>query len=294
MRRTVVQTLRVCLWSVGILLFWVPAAPAQQVFSPSSTSEVAPHALDTVLSDLAAANVVYLGETHDRPADHAAQLQIIQALHRRNPRLAIGMEMFQRPYQAAIDRYLSGEITEAALRQQTEYDRRWGFDWEHYAPILRYAQAHGIPVVALNVPTEVTQRLAEKGWNSLLPSDRQWIPPLSEIDTGNAQYRRLLEGIYRDFHINHGSSSDFENFLLAQVVWDETMADSIADYLRHRPDDQMVVLAGQGHIMYGYGIPSRVARRLGANWTQRSVLLNPEPNTQSDPAIASYVWLSSN
>ena len=48
------------------------------------------------LKELAKANVVYLGETHDNPEDHKIQLQIIQELQRRNPKkIAIAMEMFQ-------------------------------------------------------------------------------------------------------------------------------------------------------------------------------------------------------
>lgn len=91
---------------------------------------------ETVLDELAQMQVVYLGETHSRAMDHASQLAIIQQLHARNPNLSIGLEMIQRPFQAVLDRYIAGEISEEELRDQTEYDQRWGFPWDYYAPIF--------------------------------------------------------------------------------------------------------------------------------------------------------------
>lgn len=62
---------------------------------------------------------------------------------------------------------------------------------------------------------------------------------------------------------------------------------------RYNPDYQVVVLAGQGHIVYGYGIPSRVARRLNdKQLVQRSVLLSSPEDTLADTnkPIADFIW----
>jgi uncharacterized iron-regulated protein len=249
-----------------------------------------------VLDDLAHATVVYLGETHDRPADHQAQLQIIQTLHQRHAKLAIAMEMFQRPYQAALDQYLAGKISETEMLQQTEYEQRWGYPWQDYAPIVQFAKAQQLPVIAMNTPAEVTRKVAQAGLASLSSSDRQWIPPVAEILLDNAAYRQRVQEVYEAIHQGHGSSFDY--FFQAQVLWDETMADSIARFLKAHSDYQVVVLAGQGHIAYGDGIPSRVARRLQSNrgrsreFQQRSLLLNPDESMQQ-PSIADYFWISS-
>lgn len=298
------KSLRICCL-LGVL--WCSSLPAnaQQIVDlaqfPNPTASPTTNLTVPMLIDaLATANVVYLGETHDRPADHEAQLQIIQALHQQNPQLAIGMEMFQRPFQPIIDQYLAGTISEAALRQQSQYDRRWGFPWDYYAPILQFAQAHQIPVLALNTPTEVTQRVAHKGLSALLEADLAWIPPLSEINTHSEAYRRFLRPLYDDFHQEHGSSQGFENFVAAQVLWDETMAATIASFLTGHPHHQIVVLAGQGHIMYGYGIPDRVDRRITEDLRQRSLLLNlgwndgDNNSDLDDAAIADYLWISPN
>ncbi|HEY9829545.1 MAG TPA: ChaN family lipoprotein, partial [Stenomitos sp.] len=243
------------------------------------------------------------GETHDSPEDHQAQLEILQALYREKqknakdgtaPRLVIAMEMFQRPYQNILDQYIAGKITEEQFIEQSEYEERWGFAWEYYAPILRFARTHQLPVLALNTPTEVTRKVARSGLESLTAAERRYIPPFSEIRTDNAEYRQMIQTSYEQHDQGgHGNSSSFERFFTAQVLWDETMAEAIAQWLKANPDDQVIVLAGQAHIVYGYGIPSRVARRLNNHQlVQRSVLFGvpqKEPS-RARKSIADYFW----
>ena len=72
------------------------------------------------------------------------------------------------------------------------------------------------------------------------------------------------------------------------------MADVLAQFLRENPDHTVVMLAGQGHVIYGYGIPSRVQRRLGDDLTQATLLLNPSEAFQSvgEGTIADHFWIS--
>jgi uncharacterized iron-regulated protein len=289
------KSLKLLAWSLGFLLLWSNPTQAQS----SSPWRSGPETLNapTVFTDLAQAQVIYLGETHDDAADHQAQLQIIQTLHGLNPKGAIALEMFQRPSQPLLDQYLSGNITETELQQQSEYDQRWGYPWEYYAPILRFAKEQQIPLIALNVPTEITRKVAREGLESLTDEERQWIPPNSEIRTDNLSYRQIIQEIYDQIHQGRSASSNFENFFLAQVLWDETMAQGIADFLKANPDRQIITLAGDGHIAYGYGIPSRVARRV-EGVRQRSVILNPDEGMELEGAIAqaltcqfaNYLW----
>ena len=263
-----------------------------------------------VLQDLAKAEVVYLAETHDRLEDHQAQLYILQELHRLRPNLAIALEMFQRPYQPAIDRYLAGNSSEAELQSQTQYQKRWGYPWEFYAPILRFAKQQKLPVVALNTPTEITRKVSRTGLDSLTLAEQQWIPPKSAILLQPEAYRQRIRQIYNEIHAGSGNSANFEKFFLAQVLWDETMAERIAVTLQKRPDTLIVVLVGQGHVIYGDGIPARVARRAGTAGflrrplRQRSLLLNPSQEMQKErnsaipegivSRIADYFWNSPN
>lgn len=103
----------------------------------------------------------------------------------------------------------------------------------------------------------------------------------------------LLEVYQQHQKAAQGNSTAFQRFLQAQVLWDETMAEKIAEFVNAHPDYQVVVLAGQGHIVYGYGIPGRVERRLGVGKVKmRSVLFNFPTDSpfSADKPIADYVW----
>ncbi|MDF0554120.1 ChaN family lipoprotein [Kamptonema sp. UHCC 0994] len=282
---------KLCALSLGLFLFCSSQALAEV------TGNLQLQQTDTsqeILQQLAAANIVYLGETHDSLEDHQAQLKIITELYWQNGKVAIALEMFQRPFQSAIDQYLAGKITEAELIEQSQYNQRWGFPWEYYAPILRFAKENKLPVLALNTPTEVTRKVAREGLENLTAEEREYIPPASEIRTDNAEYRQIMLEIYQQ-HASGGlgSSAGFDRFFLAQNLWDETMAETVAQFVIAKPDYQVVVLAGKGHIVYNYGIPSRVARRLSTRkLIQRSVLFfsATDSSLPTGDRIADFIW----
>jgi uncharacterized iron-regulated protein len=214
--------------------------------------------LDAIIPRLAERRVVVVGEIHDRYDNHLVQLEIIKRLHALHPRLAIGMEAFQQPFQDALDDYVAGRISEQELLRATGYYERWRFDYRLYAPILRYAREHGLPVVALNLPGELTRKVGQEGLEALTPEERAQLP--REIDRSDSAYAARLRAVYAQ-HPRAGRHG-FEQFLDVQLLWDEGMAQRAADYLESRPDYHMVVLAGRGHVAWGSGIPQRLERRL--------------------------------
>lgn len=286
---------------VGLLMggaFWLDlrVAVADTGWEGTSVQNVvrkSPEPPAQVLDRLAMAQVVYLGETHDRAADHVAQQAILKALHQRHQPIILAMEMFQRPAQPALNAYLAGKLSEAELQAQSGYQKRWGFPWEFYAPMLRFAQKNQLSVIALNTPSEVTRKVARQGLESLTWAERRFIPPLSAIDIGPASYRQRLEAIYKSFHSGKTNSQSFDRFFQAQVLWDETMAEQIAATVRRHPHALVVVLVGQGHLLYGEGIPSRVLRRR-PDVRQVTLLLNPDAEVlqPQDRPIADYFWSS--
>ncbi len=166
--------------------------------------------------------------------------------------------MFQRPFQSALDDYISGKIDERTFLRRSQYFKRWGFDYHLYRPIVEFCRENGIPVVALNLKKEISRKIARVGIDALDTSERAALP--KEMDMSNRQYRAHLQEIFS----KHSASSlgNFEYFFQAQVGWDETMADSVVSYLKGHGDTTMVVIAGVGHIAYAFGIPSRVERRM--------------------------------
>src|SRR5262249_22032376 len=127
-----------------------------------------------------------------------------------------------------------------------------------YAPIFRFAKEHGISMVALNAPEELTKKVAKVGLEGLTDSERAGLP--AQFDKSDDGYRKRMQKIFKQHPESAGGN--FERFLEAQLVWDETMAEQAADYLMGHPNKSMVVLAGRGHMEFGSGIPNRVRRRL--------------------------------
>ena len=213
--------------------------------------------LEGIIPQLADKRVVFIGETHTRYDHHLTQLEIIRRLHAIHPKLAIGLEFFQQPFQEYLDSYVAGKLSDRELLRGTEYYQRWRHDFRLYAPILRYAKDHQLPLVALNLPSELTRKAGREGLDSLTEVERVKIP--DEIDYSDTDYRRRLEEIYA-MHPHKGQS--FTNFLTVQLLWDEGMAQQAADWLKAYPEYHMVILAGSGHLAYGSGIPQRLRRRL--------------------------------
>ncbi|HHG75621.1 MAG TPA: hypothetical protein ENK22_11285, partial [Persephonella sp.] len=74
-----------------------------------------------MVNDALSHRVIYIGEQHTMFSNHAMQLNIIKALYEKYPKIAVGMEMFQRSKQEVIDRYLKGEIDEKRFLKESEY-----------------------------------------------------------------------------------------------------------------------------------------------------------------------------
>jgi uncharacterized iron-regulated protein len=234
--------------------------------------------LDSILQDLAGSRVIYVGEAHNDYAHHLKQLEIIRELHAMHPDMAIGMEQFQTPYQPALDDYIAGRMSEKEMLRQTEWYQRWRFDYRLYQPILRFAREQGIPVVALNVPKEITEKVSQQGMEGLTPEQRAVVP--REIDKSDRAYQERLREVFSQHP--HADKQQFERFLQVQLLWDEGMAQRVAEHLQRHSGRKMVVLAGSGHLSYGSGIPNRVARRLTAPY----MIVIPAGAVPTEPEIA--------
>ncbi len=201
--------------------------------------------------------VVYVGERHDQAVDHAAQYAILRQLHQDESSIAVGMEMFQVPFQEPLDEWSAGRIDEAVLRRDTEYDKRWGFDFSMYRPLLEYARNRGIEVVALNASKELAYAVAKDGIDRLSPELASDLP---ELDLDDEAHRALFDA---EFDVGeHAVGDGIDRYYQAQVVWDETMGSRVAETLgRDGGPAKMIVLAGRVHVKRGLGVPERAAKR---------------------------------
>jgi uncharacterized iron-regulated protein len=274
--------------AAGAVEFAATPAPEVKPSNPAvSTKAVDLHTLPdlaAIIPRLADNRVVFVGEAHTDYAHHLNQLAIIRGLHERRPDLAIGMEYFQQPFQEYLDEYGAGKITETGLLAKTEYFKRWGYDFRLYEPMLKYARDSGIPLVALNVPSEIVQKVARSGLAGLTEKERAEIP--QDLDRSSSSYRDFLQSVFKDHP--HASGASFEFFYEAQLLWDEGMAARAARYLEDHPTRTLVVLAGMDHVQYGFGVPDRLTRRIQVS---RAIVLNGLDGP-FEPNMADFVLLA--
>lgn len=216
---------------------------------------------DEFADRLMAYEFISVGELHDSEAHHRMQLRIIQAVYARDRSVGVGMEMFQRPFQDALDRHIAGNSTEDELLAQTEYQTRWGFPWPLYQPIVEYARQNRIPVAALNAPVELTRRIKQVGYEGLTRAEKDQLGP---VDFHVQAHRDHWLPMLGHMHGNRTPTpEEKERSYQIMTVWDDYMAQSAADFRKERHLKRMIVLAGGRHVEGGFGIPDRVARYSG-------------------------------
>lgn len=238
---------------------------------------------------LASSRVICFGEQHDSPQHHYAQSRALEELATRSAKaqrpLAVGFEMFQRPYQAVLSAFVEGSLAEDQFLRDSEYAKRWGFDFALYRPLLLTAREFELAVVALNAPKELTRKIGRSGLAALEPAERDLLPELNLKDTDHKAYFDQAMGE----HPMPPGAPKLEDMYAAQVVWDETMADTAVRWLTQAGEgSQLIVFAGAGHC-HRSAIPARITRR-----TQLPVL-SVSPVLRSELAAydarARYDWL---
>jgi uncharacterized iron-regulated protein len=260
--------------------FQLPVSETNSEIEPRIIDPNNQQMLDELARQLRDKRAIFVGEVHDRLEHHQNQLRIIQSLYARYPDLVIGVEYLQQPFQSSLDDYIAGRIDEREMLVKTEYFRRWQLDYRLLQPIFEFAREKHIPILALNIADEIHNKVFKNGMKSLSPQELSLTPDY--IEPANAHYLQRLKSIFD----SHPQGNDFETFVEGVLLWDTSMADTAARYLKAHPRSRMVVLAGMVHVMYGDGIPERVNHRLGGD--QSALLINGS-DFGKYPGIADYL-----
>ena len=249
-----------------------------------SADEVIP--FEKLIEKIASTDLIFVGEVHDNPEHHLIEVQILEAIMAGDRQVTLAMEFFQKPEQPILDRYLQGKIGEEEFLKEIDWDEEWGFNYSYYRPLMLLAKQNGNKVLAINAPSAIVKKVAHKGLQSLDQSERDQIA--TEIDLNSKAHRAYLREIFGQH--GHGSLKAFEFFYEAQCVWEDTMAQNIADYLIKK-DGKMIVFTGNGHIVNKFGIPDRVINRKPVSM----VTIMPydlQGTERIERGIADYIWLT--
>jgi uncharacterized iron-regulated protein len=203
---------------------------------------------------IAAAEVIYIGETHSSRKDHLYELELIRGMIRRRIQFAVGWEMFDRTQQSDLDLFNQGRLRLAELFARTGFDKSWATYSPLYARILETTVHANILNIGLNAPTALAHKVA-KG-EPLSPSEKKQIPTEFRIPAGAYHHFVGLLGEHPGM-----SAGDLPRFFAAQNVWDQTMAKTILEFRKRNPGTKLLVLTGRGHVQGGFGVPNYVHQK---------------------------------
>jgi len=237
-----------------------------QILDLASGEPISPEQLVT---HLARAPRVLVGEKHDNPDHHALQLWLLQALETRRPQGSLLLEMLQPAQQPLVD-VLKGQAT---LPEDLPKALVWqdGWDWQLYGPIVREALSRQIPLLSANLsPDEMRQAYRNppvfKGTRSNAPAVRAAL-----LDQVRAGHCGLLP----------------ENQLPAMLAVQQQRDRRIAERMLAAPQPALL-FTGSYHARKDLGGPLHLADLDAEGGTK--VLLLAEVGEKVEPAVADYVW----
>jgi uncharacterized iron-regulated protein len=232
--------------------------------------------LEALLDAAAEADVVFLGESHTDETTHRVELAVYEGLlARRDGRVVLALEMFERDAQPALDEYLAGRLDEAAFLEQS---RPWGNYATAYRPLIEAARSAGAPVVASNFPRPLRQALAADGGDpfATLTADQRPLAPAELRPNTPLYWRRAdnaIRGHSRADGRPHRSEAAFtvltpeqdaaspERLTSTQSLWDNAMGESCALALDRHPGHAVCHVNGGFHSQYWDGTVRQLALR---------------------------------
>jgi len=210
--------------------------------------------LKRFVADIQGADVVLVGEWHTHAGIHRFQTELLQSMIAENDNVTLSMEQFTRDKQAIVNAYLAGEIGEGTLIKQ---GNAWPNYTSDYRPLVELAKANKIDIIAANAPKNIIRCIAKEGISYVdkLPVDeRTWLA--ANINIQDSPYKNHFMA-----SMHHGDESQNENKFASQVTWDETMAESIVNYLALNPNKQVMHIAGKFHTENGLGTAASILAR---------------------------------
>jgi uncharacterized iron-regulated protein len=207
---------------------------------------------------LAGNDVIAFGEYHDNPEGSRFEGRIWERLT--SPDLGgarpatLAMEFFERDTQADLDAYLAGALSEEEFVKRTRQGPGYA---KAHRPLIERAKASKRPVIAANAPrrlvTAYRKQEAPYGeWKAALPeADRAALPR----DT------TIIEDAYRARFMEMMGAERGGKIFKAQSLWDDAMAEAVADRRAAHPDERVLLVVGGFHVQGRLGTLKKLLQR---------------------------------
>jgi uncharacterized iron-regulated protein len=213
-----------------------------------------------VAAALGQARYVLVGESHGNACDHRAQARVLAVLAGAGRPPVVGLEQVDVTRQPVLGRFARGELDLEELPAALSWRERWGVPFDRYRPIFEIARGDRLPVVALNLPSELVREFGEKGAVGLSPERRALLPG-EIVPPPPEQEARLREAFRAHHHSGSGPNGEepLARFARVQALWDTAMAARAVE-AAGQFGAPVAILTGTGHVERGWGIERRLAR----------------------------------
>lgn len=174
MKRTI--TITVALAFIALTVFAQTDKKAYQLFDKNGEKMD----YQSMISDFAKVDVVFIGEYHNNPISHWMEYEIGQSLFNETKgNIILGAEMFEADEQLPLTEYINDVISTARFEADT---RLWSNYKTDYKPLLEFAKANRVPFIATNIPRRYADAVNKGGGESVLDSlsdeAKRYIAPL--------------------------------------------------------------------------------------------------------------------
>ena len=153
--------------------------------------------------------------------------------------------MFERDVQTVLDEYLKDLISEQHFLLSS---RAWGNYKTDYRPLVEFAKENKLEIIAANAPrryVNMVSRLGRESLEKLSPEAKRWFAPLPFGEASDA-YAAKFNALMGQMP-NPATPQKHSPILNSQVLWDATMAFSIAENLKKNKKPLVIHLNGSFH-----------------------------------------------
>jgi len=231
--------------------------------------------------------VIFIGEEHGSRMSHSAELLALKGLSKRDPKLVLALEMFERDVQEALDSYLKGNISEKTFLKQS---RPWPNYKKDYRPLIEWAKKKKIHVIGANIPRRAAAAVskANKIASIVMGQDKIYLPKAVYLKS-KEYYRRFVSSMEVMPQATPMKGINIDGLYKAQVLKDAVMAASLEPFL----DRRILFCCGHFHSDYHLGIPYQLKKR---HPTLRTAVIamasTVDPLSMKDRSrVADFIWV---
>jgi uncharacterized iron-regulated protein len=248
------------------------------IYAPDRQEPIAPA---TLARELAAADIVLVGETHDNPDHHNLQAWIIRELVRKGRKPTVAMEMIGADQQPQLAGYIGRQnATPEGLGDALGWNKHWP-DWNIYLPIARAVFDNKLALVPADADADRIEQVSRTGLNALIETEKQRLGLNAALASSDSA--ALLSEI-KQAHCGLLPATDIEPMSQVQRFRDAAMADNLLT-AAGKSAGGVVLIAGAGHVRTDRAVPFYLRQR-GPQYRTLSVMLVEVDDTVRDPAAA--------